>query len=161
MRVFLLSALPAVQAVKSLVVSTSSGLLLGGIDSVTPNVVHFLGVPYAEPPTDARRWLPAVRKTGQCGEIIDATSFGPACPQYHSNKPTTWSVDAPEFHTMPEDYQDEDCLSVNVWAPWQNNATAALPVVIWIHGGSFQTGKSSICIMTLADENRRCPNTVL
>ncbi|KAF2999223.1 hypothetical protein E8E13_001574 [Curvularia kusanoi] len=140
MRSFLIFALPVALALDSLVVSTSSGLLLGAVDSVTPDVVHFLGVPYAEPPVKARRWRPAVRKTAECGKFIDATEFGPACPQYHGSAPTTWLVDAPEFHNQPEDYQDEDCLSVNIWAPWKDNATAALPVVAWIHGGSFQTG---------------------
>ena len=109
-----LFAFPAAQALNSLVVATSSGLVLGGIDADTPNVVHFLGIPYAEPPIKARRWLPAVRKTAECGKFIDATEFGPACPQYHSDTPSTWLTDAPENQIFPEDYQDEGCLSVNV-----------------------------------------------
>jgi acetylcholinesterase len=151
-----LFALPAAQALNSLVVSTSSGLVFGGIDSDTPDVVHFLGVPYAEPPIRARRWLPAVRKTAECGKFIDATEFDPACPQYHSDAPSTWLTDAPENQIFPEDYQDEDCLSVNVWAPWRDNATAALPVVAWIHGGSFQTGKSNILYSLALAHGYRC-----
>lgn len=136
----LLLFLPGASALNSLLVDTTSGLVQGAIDPVTPSVAQFLGVPYAEPPVGARRWLPSVRKARQCGALIDASDFGPACPQYHSKTPTTWSVDAPEFHNEPEDYQAEDCLSVNVWAPWRKRGAELLPVVAWIHGGSFQTG---------------------
>ena len=145
MRIFLVFVLPAAQALNSLVVHTSSGLVHGGVDADTPNVMHFLGVPYAEPPVGSRRWLPAVPKVWGDNTNINATHFGPACPQYDSDKPTTWLVDAPEFKVSPRDYQGEDCLSVNIWAPLQKgvapeHGTASLPVVIWIHGGSFQTG---------------------
>jgi len=60
--------------------------------------------------------------------------FRPSCPQYSSNKPPTWSKDAPEFDIENLDYQAEDCLSVNIWAPWQNNTSTKenllLPVVV-------------------------------
>lgn len=145
MKVFIVCTLPVAQALSSLFVNTSSGLLLGTVDSVTPKVIHFLGVPYSEPPVGARRWLPAIPKVREDKHVIDATHFGPACPQYASNKPTTWLVDAPEFNISPPDYQGEDCLSVNIWAPWEQDtscekSTELLPVVAWIHGGSFQTG---------------------
>jgi acetylcholinesterase len=144
MRSFVFLALPCAHALSSLVIDTSSGVFRGTIDNVTPNVVQFLGIPYAEPPNGARRWLPALPKGRANGHIINATKFGPACPQYQTNKPTTWNTDAPEFHIDPLDYQSEDCLSVNIWAPLQHSTrygkVTKLPVVIWIHGGSFQTG---------------------
>lgn len=130
-------------ALTSLRIPTTSGQILGSIDPATPSVAQFLGIPYAEPPTGPRRWLPAVRKSQSPGFVFDASKFGPACPQYHSSAPTTWLVDAPEFHTQPEDFQDEDCLSVNIWMPWEKERKGdeeLLPVVVWIHGGSFQTG---------------------
>ena len=39
----------------------------------------------------------------------------------------------------------EDCLSLNIWAPdLPENLTDALPVMVWIHGGSFVNGSGSI-----------------
>jgi acetylcholinesterase len=140
-------ALPCVHALSSVIIDTSSGLVHGTVDGTTPNVVQFLGIPYAEPPIGARRWLPALPKLRNDGRILNATRFGPSCPQYNNNKPTTWLTDAPEFEIEPLDYQSEDCLSVNIWAPWQNSTdceeAAELPVIVWIHGGSFQTGGAS------------------
>jgi para-nitrobenzyl esterase len=39
----------------------------------------------------------------------------------------------------------EDCLTLNVWAPDEGHrAAAALPVLVWIHGGSFLNGSGSM-----------------
>lgn len=42
----------------------------------------------------------------------------------------------------------EDCLYLNVWTPRVNNtqaqASSPLPVMIWIYGGGFTTGTSSL-----------------
>lgn len=144
MKFFVILALPCAHALSSLVVDTSSGVFQGIIDDVTPKVAQFLGISYAEPPIGARRWLPPLPKGRANGNIINATKFGPSCPQYQTNKPTTWITDAPEFNIDPLDYQSEDCLSVNIWAPWHHSTgyekVTQLPVVVWIHGGSFQTG---------------------
>lgn len=37
----------------------------------------------------------------------------------------------------------EDCLSINVFRPAGLNATAKLPVMVWIYGGSFLSGSST------------------
>lgn len=148
-KVVLYGFLPVVQALSSVHVSTTAGIVRGAIDAATPNVVHFLGIPYAEPPVGIRRWLPAIPVVTRCG-YIDATRFGPACPQFEGNQGTTWTLDAPEFKITPRDYMAEDCLSVNLWVPWTGDETRSttqtklLPVIAWIHGGSFQTGGASI-----------------
>lgn len=147
MKSLLILALPCAHALSSLFVDTSSGLVQGTVDAITPNVVKFLGVPYAEPPVGAKHWLPSLPRVRADGKILNATQFGPSCPQYNTNKPTTWLTDAPEFQIKHRDHQEEDCLSVNIWAPWQNSTTCEetfeLPVIVWIHGGSFQTGGAS------------------
>lgn len=83
---------------------------------------QFLGIPYAEPPTGARRWtLPrkprpwsGVRKAGQPGKDCAQGSPGPKNPS------------------------SEDCLYVNVTAPREHHG--ALPVMVWLHGGGFTQG---------------------
>jgi para-nitrobenzyl esterase len=38
---------------------------------------------------------------------------------------------------------DEDCLTLNIWTPAADNARR--PVMVYIHGGAFIIGYSSIC----------------
>jgi acetylcholinesterase len=145
-----LAQVPIAHAVNSLKIDTTSGPVQGAVDCATPNVAHFLGIPFAEQPLGARRWLPSTPK-GKQNETIDASHFGPACPQFEGNGKSVWSEDATEFVITPRDYMGEDCLSVNVWAPWveedtdcAGNETESLPVIAWIHGGSFQTGGTTV-----------------
>lgn len=146
--------LPIAHAVSSLKIDTTSGTVQGGVDSITPNVAHFLGVPFAEQPLGKRRWLPSIPKARE-NITIDATTFGPACSQFEGEGDSVWLTDAPEFVITPRNHSGEDCLSVNVWAPWQGakegNCTEKayetqekLPVLAWIHGGSFQTGGANV-----------------
>ena len=60
--------------------------------------------------------------------VKPATSFGPACLQRTETGATIGS---------------EDCLTLNVWAPDTANANAALPVLVFIHGGGHQQGSAS------------------
>lgn len=140
----------AVFAISHLNVETTSGQVKGFVNQTTPNVAHFLGIPYAEPPVGDRRWLPVQRKS-KSNETIDATRFGPACPQFDTDvdvAPNIFTVDVPGFAPSPYDYQSEDCLSVSIWTPWQEqnatqNVTEALPVIIWVYGGGFYQGSAN------------------
>jgi para-nitrobenzyl esterase len=49
----------------------------------------------------------------------------------------------------------EDCLYVNVWRPAAANATARLPVLVWIFGGGFVNGGSSPPVYTGVNLARR------
>ncbi|XOV88218.1 MAG: carboxylesterase/lipase family protein [Pseudomonadota bacterium] len=86
----------------------------------------FKGIPYAAPPTGSLRWAPPAPAPRRA-QPLDATSFGPACPQ--PGRPDR----ARGFGE-----QDEDCLSLNIWA--HADASGA-PVMVWIHGGAFRIGK--------------------
>jgi para-nitrobenzyl esterase len=90
----------------------------------------FLGIPYAAPPTGARRWKKPEPVTAWT-ETRDATAYGKRCPQ-----PTT--ARAPNMNET-----DEDCLSLNVFTPAKKKSgEGAMPVMVWIHGGAFTTGSS-------------------
>lgn len=136
---------------KSLDIDTTSGIVQGFINEKTPHVAQFLGIPFAEQPVGPRRWLPPLRKSKESA-ITQAKSFGHACPQPQSDEnapPNIYLSDAPEFMINPESYQGEDCLSVNVWLPWNASQgkvdeTTSLPVLVWLYGGGFTSGGGSV-----------------
>src|ERR1700734_2859924 len=84
----------------------------------------FLGVPYAAPPLDDRRWK-APEPVAQWKGVRDATKYGARCTQ---GQP----FDDMVFQDAGE---SEDCLYLNVFAPAGVKAKAKLPVMFWIHGG--------------------------
>ncbi|GAA5064494.1 carboxylesterase/lipase family protein [Nocardia callitridis] len=102
------------------VVRTEGGLLRG---SVREGLREFQAVPYAAPPVGALRWQnprPAAPWQGE----RDATRPPPACAQGPGV-----ALRGPAA---------EDCLYLNVTAP--AGGADRKPVVLWIHGGAFQTG---------------------
>ncbi|XP_070592795.1 cholinesterase-like [Erythrolamprus reginae] len=121
------------------VVITSSGpikgkQLLSGLGSVTA----FLGVPYAEPPLGKLRFQKP-RPHQPWSQTLEATSFGDSCPQFISR-------DAPEAEIWsPKTPLSEDCLSLNIWVP-HPQPSSPVPVLVWIHGGSFAFGSTSMDI---------------
>ena len=138
-------------AIPSLYINTTSGLVQGIVRATSPNVAQFLGIPFAEQPIGARRWLPPSPKSRDTS-VINATNFGHACPQFEADAnvaPNLFLTDAPEFNIHPQNYQGEDCLSVNVWTPWnetqnQGETDASLPVIAWIYGGGFYSGGGTV-----------------
>jgi len=91
----------------------------------------FRGVPYAEPPVGPRRLRvpePVKPWTG----VRDALCRGPAAPQNGGLVSRLLGID--DIHT------DEDCLTLDVWAPAGDPSGRGRPVMVWIHGGSFTMG---------------------
>jgi acetylcholinesterase len=145
---FGVAQIPFASAVSSLSIDTTSGLVQGFTDDITPNVAQYFGIPFAEQPVGARRWLPPSPKS-KANETLQATDLGPACPQFEGDAPNVWRTDAPEFNIASRDVQGENCLNLHVWTPWnpcqdEKNETALLPVVVWIYGGGFVTGGPTV-----------------
>lgn len=105
----------------------ASGRLDG---TVSEEVASFLGIPYAAPPVGDDRWREPQPVTGWSG-VRRATAYGSDCLQ----------VLGPEAITSTP---SESCLFVNVWTPAGAGPGAGLPVLVWIHGGGFVAGGSSI-----------------
>ncbi len=111
------------------IVSTSAGQVRG---VETNNVSSFKGIPFAASPLGDLRWRapqPVETWTG----VLDATDFCTDCIQ---------ALGLEDIQTTPS----EDCLCLNVWRPAGTSADAALPVLVWVHGGGYVGGGSSIPI---------------
>jgi para-nitrobenzyl esterase len=110
------------------VVDTPSGAVKG--EAV--GAVHvFKGIPFALPPTGARRWTPP-QPLPKGTSTREATSFGPGCVQPPSRPESIYAWDLPAM--------SEDCLTLNIWTPARARQA---PVFVWIHGGALSTGVGS------------------
>ncbi len=108
------------------VIRTDHGAVRG---TTIEGVRAFRGIPFAAPPVDLLRWRPPQPAPRWSG-VRDATKFGPICPQ--------------ELRAAPPDMvQSEDCLNLNVYTP-AHGQSGKLPVMVWIHGGSFRWGAGSL-----------------
>lgn len=92
----------------------------------------FLGMPYAQDAGGANRFrIPQPLNTSWTG-TRDAKQYSDICPDVKAKR------DYPEGIGM-----SENCLSVNVVRPAGIAEDANLPVMVWIHGGSYQVGSSA------------------
>ena len=94
-------------------------------------VCVYKGIPYAMPPTGPRRWRPPSPMPRWPG-VREAVSSGPACTQPARRGGSIYAS------TLAQ--TAEDCLFLDIWAP---EGAKDLPVLVWIHGGSFIWGAGS------------------
>ena len=132
------------------VVQLGDGAVRGLADD---GVAAFLGVPYAAPPFGPNRMRPPQPVAGWTG-TRDATAYGPTVPK--GDYPPQYQPLFPEV-VIP----GEESLNLNIWTP-ENvlagggpgsgggsgpggvSGSGGLPVLVWIHGGSFMNGSGSL-----------------
>ncbi|MET0297884.1 MAG: carboxylesterase family protein [Microbacterium sp.] len=115
--------------------SVSTGALRGASDG---GIDRFLGIPYAAPPVGDLRFRepqPAATWTGE----RDATGFGPTAPQSAYGNGI-------EKYLPTVEVPGDDILTVNVWTPEDRPADAALPVLVFVHGGALTRGSAALPI---------------
>ena len=118
------------------VVETAYGRVRGAFTDGTQDgaMLAYKGIPFAASPVGDLRWRPPQPPEPWEGER-DATEFGASCHQAPA---------ADEgFYAQPELTESEDCLFLNIWVP-ADHVDAGFPVMVWIHGGGFMFGSSSL-----------------
>lgn len=93
----------------------------------------FLGIPYAQDAGGANRFrIPQALNESWDG-VRPATEYSDQCPD------DSYRVGAPYG-------QSENCLSLNVVRPAASSSSGdgLLPVLVWIHGGSYQRGTTGL-----------------
>uniref|UniRef100_H2ZN18 Carboxylic ester hydrolase n=1 Tax=Ciona savignyi TaxID=51511 RepID=H2ZN18_CIOSA len=106
-------------------------------------VATFQGIPFAQPPVGELRfaapqpplsWEPDVKMTSEFGNSCiqeDDLVFGNFTGSQMWNSPNAKS---------------EDCLYLNVWTPVRSRHAEPLAVLVWIYGGSYYSGTSSLAL---------------
>lgn len=120
-----------------LIITTKKGQVQGKFVPVQHNQVGaFLGIPYGKPPVGKLRFRPPVPADRWEG-VKDATEYPNSCFQAnltHIGKQMAANT-----------FLSEDCLYLNVWTPLVRNAQSSpLNVMIWIYGGGYVIGTSSL-----------------
>ena len=114
-------------------VDTRAGRVRGAWRPVPGSDVRsaaFLGIPFAQPPVGDLRFAAPVPPEPWDG-VRDALVYG-ATPQ---------RTPLAEVTLIPEPSVPGDAtLNVNVFTPRPGDPDAALPVIVWIHGGGFTAG---------------------
>ena len=126
------------------VVMTENGALTG-VYNEDKTVEVYAGIPYAKPPVNELRWKKP-QKADSWEGVLACDTFAPMSMQ---------TVNAPFMDSLTQivgyhDYKisltdnyrtpvSEDSLYLNIWKP--AGSQKDLPVIVYIHGGSLQTGQ--------------------
>ena len=121
------------------------GMLVGVYNS-KKTVEVYAGIPYAKPPVGELRWKEPQPPSAWEG-ILRADHFGPMSMQRQVS-PVMNSIyemkvlnrTAVDLKKKTKEPCSEDSLYLNIWKPAGRQAD--LPVLLFIHGGSFETGQT-------------------
>lgn len=119
------------------VLKTPFGTLRG---RKTNGICAYLGIPYAK----AERFAYAEPIENWEG-VLDAGSFGPACPQYrqwfpHLENPERLFYYREFREGLSFEYSEADCLNLNIYTP---EKAENCPVVLFFYGGGFNSGSNA------------------
>ncbi len=126
-------------------VRTEKGLV-SGVTTAGGAVEVYAGIPYAKPPVGDLRWQ-APQEAESWDGVLVCDRFAPMSMQ-KTNLPIYNSLTRIiGYHDYRISLKDnfippvsEDSLYLNVWKP--TGEVHGLPVLVYIHGGSLQTGQS-------------------
>ncbi|MBR0392721.1 MAG: carboxylesterase family protein [Oscillospiraceae bacterium] len=118
---------------------------LTGVYTADRAVEVYAGIPYAAPPLGDLRWREPQDPEPWEG-VLAADSFAPMSMQVQNSVIYSSLAQIIGYHdykvSLDDNYRDansEDALYLNIWKP--AGAQEKLPVLVYIHGGSLQTGQ--------------------
>uniref|UniRef100_A0ABI7WUR2 Carboxylic ester hydrolase n=1 Tax=Felis catus TaxID=9685 RepID=A0ABI7WUR2_FELCA len=124
---------------EDIIITTKNGKVRGmNLPVLDGTVTAFLGIPYAQPPLGRLRFKKPQFLT-KWSDIWNATKYANSCYQ---NADQSFPGFPGSEMWNPNTDLSEDCLYLNVWIPTPKPKNAT--VMIWIYGGGFQTGTSSL-----------------
>ncbi len=116
-------------------ISIDTGKVVGIADSY--DTYAWLGIPYAQAPIGELRWK-APKAANSWATPLKAIDYGNPCIQFGG---PLAGVEGSEGVVVG----NEDCLTLNVWAPRAAiSANKKLPVMYWIHGGGNDSGTGMV-----------------
>ena len=128
---------------KTETVATQYGDVRGVV--LNESVELFAGIPYAAPPVDELRWKEPQDAQPWSG-IRECDTFAPMSMQVQNLPIYSSLAQIIGYHdysvSLDDNYVEaasEDSLYLNIWRPRERTEKA--PVVVYIHGGSLQTGQ--------------------
>ena len=137
---FAAALLASSAAAQIAIVDVTGGKVAG---TVADGIATFRGIAFAAPPVGPLRWK-APRPVAPWAEVRQANAFGPGCVQ-----DMAMAIQMGDRGDL-----SEDCLYLNVWTP-AKRANEKLPVIVWIYGGGFSGGMTSIPLYDGAHFARR------
>ncbi len=133
------------------IANTLYGRVSGNVED---GIMVFRGIPYADSVSGPYRFTPPRPPKAWSG-VKDASHFGPTAPQLGHAEAGGSAPQSEEaalrakafgelIHDMAGDEpaQGEDCLVLNVWTN-STDCSRSRAVMVWIHGGAFETGSGS------------------
>lgn len=143
---------PPAPLVQSPALMLTTGEVMGGWVDEPQTIAVYNGLPYADAPIGTMRWTPPSDPPMWAG-VRDARNFGNECLQHREGIEgfirqfiaghglPSWKqwLAARVVAAAPAPRESEDCLYLNVRT---NNLgkEEPKPVMVWLHGGSHQTG---------------------
>jgi len=146
---------PPAELTASPEVTLTTGKATGGWTDEAQTIAVYNGLPFAAPPIGTLRWA-APEAPASWTNVRDARTFGAECLQYreginefirlfiagHGLSSFKQWLAARTVAAAPAPNESEDCLYLNVRTGNLGGAEAK-PVMVWIHGGSHQTGSGA------------------
>ncbi|KAJ3652347.1 hypothetical protein Zmor_018322 [Zophobas morio] len=127
--IFLFTLISTVLSVEDPIIELPTGQILGRQTTTSTNTAYYVfeKIPYATPPVGPLRFK-APQPAQPWEGVLNTTYLDTSCYQQQGE----WPSDS------------EDCLFVNVYTPAlpEEDENASFPVMLFIHGGAFTSGRS-------------------
>ncbi|OON22929.1 Carboxylesterase [Opisthorchis viverrini] len=117
-------------------------------DGMASKVDIYYGIRYGQPPVGRLRFRKPVPPPAEPDKVFSANELQATCPQPRD----TLFQECPAARMwQPNTLMSEDCLFLNIWVPSHtpsemNSNEEKLAVMLWIYGGSFYTGTSTLSV---------------